>query len=232
MNLKQLYQSVSGLLPSASRVQRPVPMYAARHLAYVRFKVADEDVAQQLGAWHADDKTARMAIENYLNETFPAARCATGIFYRVAGDGYLKDVAYNGYVPQGWHTQADEDHDRTYHWVEPECSQVMRTITQLPRVPSRRAPADIVGWPYFEVSDQTESAAMLRQSVNHTLRVESRGGDVFLDVPLCDNFNAHPDIKDAVAAWRVPCYLQPQTLLSPPRGLRRKVLEIGLPAVF
>ncbi len=232
MGLNQLFQAVSRIFPSSARAAKPPRMYAVRHLDYVRFKVADEAVAQKLADWHARDKAARTAIEAYLNETFPSARCATGTYYRVDDDGYLKDVAYNGFVPEGWHTQADEDHDRTYHWVEPKDSQVMRVITQLPRVPARRELADIIGWPYFEVTGQAEDQAMLYQSVNHTLRTEAGAGDMLLDVPLCDNFNGHTDIKEALGAWRVPRYLQPSALLSPPRGLRFWPLKIEIPAAF
>lgn len=232
MDLNRLFQAVSHLIPRGARTPQPPRMYAAQKLDYVRFKVTDEDAAQKLADWHARDKAARTAIEAYLNKTFPPARCATGTYYRIDDDGYLKDVAYNGFVPEGWHTQADEDHDRTYHWVEPKDSQVMCAITRMPPAPPRRALADIVGWPYFEAAGQAEDRAMLYQSVNHTLRTEADGGGILLDVPLCDNFNAHTDIKEVVGAWRVPRYLQPSALLSPPRGWRFRPSKIEIPATF
>ena len=232
MGLNQLFQAVSRLIPSGARTPQPPRMYAAQKLDYVRFKVTDEDTAQKLADWHARDRAARTAIETYLDKTFPSSRCATGTYYRIDDDGYLKDVAYNGFVPEGWHAQADEDHDRTYHWVEPKDSQVMRIITQMPPAPSRRALADIVGWPYLEVAGQAEDQAMLYQSVNHTLRTQDDAGGVLLDVPLCDNFNAHTEVRETLGAWRVPRYLQPSMLLSPPRGLRFRPLKIAIPAGF
>lgn len=232
MGLIQLFQAVSRILPSGARAPQPPRMYAVRNLDYVRFKVTDEKVAQNLADWHARDKAARTAIEDYLHKTFPPLRCTSATLYRIDDDGYLKDVAYNGYVPEGWHTQADEERDRAYHWVEPKCSKVMRTITQMPPAPSRRELAEIVGWPYFEIEGQTEDREMLYQSVNHTLRAEDGVGAVLLDVPLCDNFNAHPDIKETVETWRVPRYLQPLMLLSPPRGWRFSPLKRELPVAF
>lgn len=232
MILRQLFQAVSRILPHRVPAQKPPRMYAVRHLDYLRFKVADENVALKLADWHARDKVARDAVEGYLNKIFPPSRCATGTFYRIDDDGYLKDVAYNGYLPQGWHTQAEEDKDRAYHWVEPNCPKVMLIIARMPRVPSRRELAEIVGWPYWEPTGQVEARDMLYQSVNHTLRTTEDGGDVLLDVPLCANFNAHPEIKATVEGWRMPHYLMPLMLLSPRRGLQFRPQKIEIPAAF
>ncbi len=231
MGLNQLFQAVTRLC-SAKTTPAVPRVYAPARLDYLRFEVTDEHVAAKLADWCARDKTARTAIENYLNETFPPARCATRTFYRIDEDGYLKDVAYSGYVPEGWHAQADEDKDRHYHWVEPKDSKVMRAITQMPLAPSRRELADIVGWPYLEAVGHSEAQEILYQSVNHTLRADVAADAVILDVPLCDNFNAHSEIKDAVGRWRVPRYLTPLMLLSPPRGLRFRPLKIEIPATF
>lgn len=230
MDLNVIFQSVSRMWPAAAV---PAPrIYASRHLDYLRFKVTDENIALKLADWRARDQTARAAVEGYLNQVLPPSRCATKTFYRMADDGYLRDVAYNGYVPEGWHTQADEDKDRAYHWVEPKSAAVMRVITQMPPAPSRRELAGMVGWPYLETAGQREDLAILYQSVNHALRVCEEAGDVLLDVPLCDNFNACPDIRAVVEGWRVPAGLKPLAWLRPPRGLRLWPLKIEIPAAF
>lgn len=222
MILYLLFQACSRVRGGQDQSPEPPRLYSPYNLTYQRFKVVDDAIAQTLAEWHERQQKARAAIEDYLHEAFPPSRCATKTFYRVDETGYLKDVAYNGYIPDGWHTQADEEKDRLYHWVEPRCPKVMKEITRMPLAPSFRDLATLIGWPYFDAADRKEEDAILYHSVNRSLRV-SRGADgVYLDIPFHDNFGAHPDVMDRVSGWRVPRFLNPVSEISPARrgGLR------------
>ena len=244
MGLSIIFQLVSSVLAKGAPARRPPSLYAPAQLEYVRFKVTEDGVAAKLSDWLARDREARTQLEAYLNEAFPSARCATKTFYRMDDDGYLRDVAYNGFVPEGWHAPAHEEKTRHYHWVVPESHQVKYALRQMPQVPSRRELAALVGWPYWETADlavlpgvedtsgEGEARVLLLQSANYTLRVNEKEGQVFLDVPVCDNFEAHPEIKDAVGGWAVPGYLVPVKRLLPPRGARFWVRKTDIPAVF
>ncbi len=217
MILYLLFQACSRVRSRADRLSAP-RLYSPHNLTYQRFKVMDDSVAQKLADWHDRQQTARAAIEDYLHAVFPPSRCATKTLYRVDERGYLKDVAYNGYVPDGWYTQEDEEKSRLYHWVEPRSSTVIKDITQMPLVPSYRDVATLIGWPYFDASDREEDAAILYHSVNRSLRVGKTADGVYLDIPFHDNFGAHADILERVSCWRVPRYLNPVSAISPGRG--------------
>lgn len=217
MILYLLFQACSRVRGHTDQQPEPPRLYSAHNLVYQRFKVMDDAIAQQMAEWHDRQKTARAAIEDYLHDAFPPSRCATKTFYRVDEAGYLKDVAYNGYIPEGWHTQADEDKDRLYHWVEPRCPMVMRSISQMPLAPSYRDLATLIGWPYFDAADRGEDDAILYHSVNRSLRVHKADDGLYLDIPFHDNFDAHPDVMDRVSGWRVPGYLNPVSAIAPGR---------------
>ncbi len=217
MILHLLFQACSRLCGRPDPQNGPPRLYSPHNLVYQRFKVMDEAIARNLAEWHDRQQTARAAIEDYLHEAFPPSRCATKTFYRVDEAGYLKDVAYNGYIPEGWHTHADEEKDRLYHWVEPRCPEVMRAISRMPLAPSYRDLATLIGWPYFDVAGREDDAVVLYESVNRSLRVSKAADGIYLDIPFHDNFGAHPDVMGRVGDWSVPGYLSPAFAISPGR---------------
>lgn len=194
--------------------------YTPRQLRYGRLEVVDTALAENLRNWQSRHDKAKTAIQDFMNETFPRQFCWGRTLYRIGDDGYVRDVLYNGYIPRGW-SAGGEKEDRFFHLIAPDDPQIIQQLKRLPRSPSYRELADMIGWPYFESQDKNELRQAILESINRSPFLEEANGQLFINLPYADNFTAHTDVTQALQTWNAPQSLRQQ----PPPEKRTKQLE-------
>ncbi|QQG35818.1 MAG: hypothetical protein HYS17_09970 [Micavibrio aeruginosavorus] len=177
--------------------------YSPRQLRYGRLEVVDATLADNLRNWLARHNKAKTAIQEFMNETFPRQFCWGRTLYRIGEDGYVRDVLYNGYIPRGW-SAGGEKEDRYFHAIAPDDPKIIQQLTRLPKSPSYRELADMIGWPYFKSEGTNELRQAILESINRSLFLEEADGRLIINLPYADNFAAHQDVVKALQGWEVP----------------------------
>lgn len=197
---------ISKVFLAASGVTRhPPKLYNPRKLYYVACEINEPEIVQKIADWQKDREKSLKAVHDYLDETFSSFFAQ--VFYRLDKDGFIKDVAFNGDLPEGW-SSGDEQESRTHHWVEPRDPQEVKKIRRLPPVPCYRKIAEILNWPYLDAGDIEHEEHGLFESVNRSIRPEVINGRAIIHLPLAYNFFRHPEIAERLLAWKPPAFIK------------------------
>ena len=192
-------------LAASGAINSPPKLYNPRKLYYVAFEIHEPEIVQKIADWQKDRQESLKTVHDYLDSIFSSDFAQ--VFYRLDKDGFIKDVAYNGSIPEGW-SSGDEQENRTHHWVEPRDPLEIKKIMRLPAIPGYRKMAEILDWPYFDAGDAEHDEHGLFESVNRSIRPGVVNERALIHLPHPNNFSRHPEIAERLRAWQPPAFIK------------------------